>query len=113
MLAIYERVLPLYCVPFVYSILGNDHFFITALLDPRFHRLIIVDDIDNCVQLLTNKLLRLEEENKLYSEYDSNISTSVKPLETTIACETHLIMPTKKSSKEIKKNNQEVVEERD
>uniref|UniRef100_A0A1B0G0H2 BED-type domain-containing protein n=1 Tax=Glossina morsitans morsitans TaxID=37546 RepID=A0A1B0G0H2_GLOMM len=42
-------------------ILSDDHLTISALLDPRFHRLITVNNFNKCLQILTEKFNRISE----------------------------------------------------
>uniref|UniRef100_A0A1A9WHJ5 BED-type domain-containing protein n=1 Tax=Glossina brevipalpis TaxID=37001 RepID=A0A1A9WHJ5_9MUSC len=50
-------------------ILSDDHLTISALLDPRFHRLITVNNFNKCLQILTDKFNRINE----IQEFDSTI----------------------------------------
>lgn len=42
-----------------YRVLSDIHLTISALLDPRFHRLININDYNTCVQTLTEKYDRI------------------------------------------------------
>lgn len=67
-----------------------------ALLDPRFHRLIDVKNVDSCVQILIGKLLRLED-SKSFKEDDCNICPTLKGLDSTTP-KNHLSSKYRKSS---------------
>ncbi|XP_037894421.1 uncharacterized protein LOC119640437 isoform X2 [Glossina fuscipes] len=59
-----------------YFILSDDHLTISALLDPRFHRLITVNNFNKCLQILTEKFNTISES----QGFDSSIQVGeVRP----------------------------------